>query len=108
MDKDHITALAREYAEEVTNADAGDPNLSTSVSPEPQPANRTPSSYTQPVTNCPQIDRLHIAAMAMQGILSNTERLRKSVAIGSGVPFENFVAREALRYADALIAEFHK
>lgn len=78
------------------------------LSPEPQPANRTPSSYTQPVTDCPQIDRLHIAAMAMQGILSNTDRLRKSVTIGSGVPFESFVARKALRYADALVAESHK
>lgn len=78
------------------------------LSPERQPANRTPSSYTQPVTNCPQIDRLHIAAMAMQGILSNTDRLRKNVTIGSGVPFGSFVAREALHYADALIAESHK
>lgn len=28
MNKDWISALAREYAEEVTKADAGDPNLS--------------------------------------------------------------------------------
>lgn len=79
------------------------------LSPEPQPSDRTLPSYTsQPVTNCPQIDRLHIAAMAMQGLLSNADRLRKNVIIGSRVSFESFVARDALRYADALIAESHK
>lgn len=90
------------------------------LSPEPKAAptfaddcksrpDRTLPSYTsQPVTNCHRSDRLHIAAMAMQGLLSNAERLRKSVAIGSRVSFASFVAREALRYADALVAESHK
>jgi hypothetical protein len=69
-----------------------------------------PRELSQETANCdyPVPDRLHIAAMAMQGILSNTDRLRKNVTIGSGVSFGSFVARDALRYADALIAESHK
>lgn len=81
------------------------------LSPEPQPANRTPSSYTQPVTNCPQIDRLHIAAMAMQALLSNADRMKMYEDIASYPPSDNLtriVARNALRYADALVAEAHK
>lgn len=81
------------------------------LSPEPKPANRTPSSYTQPVTDCHQIDRLQIAAMAMQGLLSNADRMKMYEDIASYPPFDNLtriVARNALRYADALIAETQK
>lgn len=69
-----------------------------------------PRELSQKPQNCDYTvpDRLHIAAMAMLGILSNTDRLRENVVIGSRVSFESFVARDALRYADALIAESHK
>lgn len=73
--------------------------------------NRTPSSYTQPVTDCHQIDRLHIAAMAMQGLLSNADRMKMYEDIASSPLSDNLtriVARNALRYADALIAEAQK
>lgn len=81
------------------------------LSPEPQPANRTPSSYTQPVTDCHQIDRLHIAAMAMQALLSNADRMKRYEDIASDPLSDNLtriVARNALRYADALVAEAQK
>lgn len=81
------------------------------LSPEPHPANRTPSSYTQLVTNCPQIDRLHIAAMAMQALLSNADRMKRYEEVASYPPSDNLtriVARNALRYADALVAEAQK
>lgn len=81
------------------------------LTPEPQPANRTPSSYTQPVTDCHQIDRLHIAAMAMQGILSNANWMKRYKDIALYPLPDNLtriVARNALRYADALVAESHK
>lgn len=79
--------------------------------PEPQPANRTPSSYTQPVTNCHRSDRLHIAAMAMQALLSNADRMKMYEDIASDPLSDNLtriVARNALRYADALVAEAQK
>lgn len=81
------------------------------LSPELQPANRTPASYTQPVTDCPQIDRLHIAAMAMQALLSNADRMKRYEDIASDPLSDNLtriVARNALRYADALVAETQK
>lgn len=81
------------------------------LSPEPQPANRTPSSYTQPVTNCHRSDRLHIAAMAMQGLLSNADRMKMYEDLASDPLSDNLtriVARNALRYADALVAEAQK
>lgn len=81
------------------------------LSPEPQPANRTPSSYTQPVTDCHHTDRLHIAAMAMQALLSKADRMKMYEDIASYPPSDNLtriVARNALRYADALVAETQK
>lgn len=55
--------------------------------------------------------RLHIAAMAMQGILSNADRMKKYEYVATEPPYaelEVVVARKALRYADALIAECEK
>lgn len=78
------------------------------LSPEPQPANRTPSSYTQPVTDCHHTDRLRIAAMAMQALLSNADRMKMYEDLASDPLSDNLtriVARNALRYADALVAE---
>ncbi len=81
------------------------------LSPEPQPANRTPSSYTQPVTDCHHTDRLRIAAMAMQALLSNADRIKRYEDIALYPLPDNLtriVARNALRYADALVAETQK
>ena len=93
------------------------------LSPEPKPAptfaddcksrpDRTLPSYTsQPVTNCHRSDRLHIAAMAMQALLSNADRMKMYEDIASDPLSDNLtriVARNALRYADALVAEAHK
>lgn len=52
--------------------------------------------------------RLNIAAMAMQGILSNADRMKGYEHVATTPPCEELtvvVARNALRYADALIAE---
>ena len=52
-------------------------------------------------------NRLHIAAMAMQGILSNADRMKGYEYVATEPPCEELavvVARNALRYADALIA----
>lgn len=99
------------------------------LSPEPKPAptfadaaptfaddcksrpNRTQSSYTQPVTNCHRSDRLHIAAMAMQALLSNADRMKMYEEVASDPLSDNLtriVAHNALRYADALVAEAQK
>ena len=56
-------------------------------------------------------NRLHIAAMAMQGILSNANRMKKYEYVATKPPCAELavvVARNALRYADALIAEAEK
>lgn len=56
-------------------------------------------------------NRLHIAAMAMQGILSNADRMKGYEYVATTPPCEELavvVARNALRYADALIAECEK
>ena len=56
-------------------------------------------------------NRLHIAAMAMQGILSNADRMKKYEYVATEPPCDALavvVARAALRYADALIAECEK
>lgn len=56
-------------------------------------------------------NRLHIAAMAMQGILSNANRMKKYEYVATKPPCTELavvVARNALRYADALIAEAEK
>lgn len=50
--------------------------------------------------------RLNVAAMAMQGILSNESRMKQYEAMAASKPYEKLtdvVARNALRYADALI-----
>ena len=55
--------------------------------------------------------RLNIAAMAMQGILSNADRMKKYEYVATEPPYaelEVVVARKALRYADTLIAECEK
>lgn len=56
-------------------------------------------------------NRLHIAAMAMQALLSNADRMKMYEDIASD-PFSDnltrIVARNALRYADALVAEAQK
>lgn len=58
-------------------------------------------------SNC---NRLNIAAMAMQGILSNAERMKQygEIAMRESDNLTQLVARNALRYADALIAEAQK
>lgn len=51
-------------------------------------------------------NRLYIAAMAMQGILSNADRMKGYEHVATTPPCEELtvvVARNALRYADALI-----
>lgn len=56
-------------------------------------------------------NRLHIAAMAMQGILSNADRMKRYEYVATKPPCEKLavvVARNALRYADALITEVEK
>ena len=56
-------------------------------------------------------DRLHIAAMAMQGILSNADRMKGYEHIATAPPCEELtvvVARNALRYADELIRQSGK
>lgn len=56
-------------------------------------------------------NRLHIAAMAMQGILSNADRMKKYEYVATKPPCAELavvVARNALRYADALISECKK
>lgn len=72
-----------------------------------------PRKLSQETANCdyPVPDRLHIAAMAMQGLLSNADRMKMYEDIASYPPSDNLtriVARNALRYADALVAEAHK
>lgn len=51
--------------------------------------------------------RLNIAAMMMQGILSNTDRMKQygEIAMRESETLTQLVARNAMRYADALIAE---
>lgn len=58
-------------------------------------------------SNC---NRLNIAAMAMQGILSNAERMKQYGEIAAREPesLTGLVARNALRYADALIDKVKK
>lgn len=56
-------------------------------------------------------NRLHIAAMAMQGILSNADRMKVYERIATEPPCEELavvVARNALRYADTLMAKAKK
>ena len=56
-------------------------------------------------------NRLHIAAMAMQGILSNADRMKGYEYVATEPPCGELavvVARNALRYADALITEVEK
>ena len=57
-------------------------------------------------------NRLHIAAMAMQGILSNADRMKGYEHVAATEPpyaeLAVVVARNALRYADALIAAAEK
>lgn len=56
-------------------------------------------------------NRLHIAAMAMQGILSNADRMKKYEYVATEPPCDELavvVARNALRYADVLIAKCKK
>lgn len=56
-------------------------------------------------------NRLHIAAMAMQGILSNADQMRGYEYVATEPPCEELavvVARNALRYADALITKVEK
>lgn len=69
-----------------------------------------PRKLSQETANCdyPVPDRLHIAAMAMQALLSNADRMKRYEDIASDPLSDNLtriVARNALRYADALIAE---
>lgn len=51
--------------------------------------------------------RLNIAAMMAQGILSNTDRMKQygDIAMRESETLTQLVARNAMRYADALIAE---
>lgn len=56
-------------------------------------------------------NRLHIAAMAMQGILSNADRMKGYEHVATTPPCEELtvvVARNALRYADELLRQSGK
>ena len=71
------------------------------------------ANLSQNVANCDKCppDRLHIAAMAMQALLSNADRMKMYEDIASYPLSDNLtriVARNALRYADALVAETQK
>lgn len=59
-----------------------------------------------------EAERRRIAAMAMQGILSNEARMKAYERIAtSGPSYESLtetVARNSVRYANALIAELNK
>lgn len=87
---------------------------------EPQEDNR---NLSQETANCDgQFDtilkdgfrnhnRLQIAAMAMQALLSNPDYMKWRVVTTAKPSLDNLsriVARNALRYADALVAEAHK
>lgn len=70
-------------------------------------------NLSQETANCDKCNdrRLHIAAMAMQGILGNADRMKSYEQIAMSEPYEDLsavVARNAVRYADALIAESEK
>lgn len=67
-------------------------------------------NLSQETANCDKCNdrRLHIAAMAMQGILGNADRMKSYEQIAKSEPYEDLsavVARNAVRYANALIAE---
>lgn len=61
-------------------------------------------------SQCKSRERLQIAAMAMQGILSNADRMKQygEIAMLESENLTQLVARNAMRYADALIAEAEK
>lgn len=70
-------------------------------------------NLSQKIANCDKCNnlRLHIAAMAMQGILGNADRMKSCEQIAMSEPYEDLpavVARNAVRYANALIAECSK
>lgn len=70
-------------------------------------------NLSQETANCDKCNdlRLHIAAMAMQGILGNADRMKSYEQIAVSEPYDNLsavVARNAMRYANALIAECSK
>lgn len=70
-------------------------------------------NLSQEIANCDKCNdiRLHIAAMAMQGILGNADRMKSYGQIAMSEPYEDLsavVARNAVRYANALIAECSK
>ena len=70
-------------------------------------------NLSQETANCDKCNdrRLHIAAMAMQGILGNADRMKSYEQIAMSEPYEDLsavVARNAVRYANALIAESEK
>lgn len=72
-----------------------------------------PVNLFQETANCDKCNglRLHIAAMAMQGILGNADRMKSYEQIAMSEPYEDLpavVARKAVRYANALIAESEK
>lgn len=64
-------------------------------------------NLSQETANCDKCNdrRLHIAAMAMQGIMSASDPLMFSE---KGCLSAEAIARQALKYADALIAEAEK
>lgn len=70
-------------------------------------------NLSKETANCDKCNglRLHIAAMAMQGILGNADRMKSYERIAMSEPYEDLpavVARNAVRYANALIAECSK
>lgn len=70
-------------------------------------------NLSQETANCDKCNdrRLHIAAMAMQGILGNADRMKSYEQIAMSEPYEDLsavVACNAVRYADAIIAECEK
>lgn len=72
------------------------------------PTKNNPTIYLKKSKNCD--NRLQIAAMAMQGILSNIDLFKNALETGTeilsgdGIPYRA-VAKASLLFADALIAE---
>lgn len=68
------------------------------------------STFTDNRQSLCKSQRLQIAAMAMQGILSNADRMKQygEIAMRKSENLTQLVARNALRYADALVAEAQK
>ena len=90
--------------------DAHEDNFATKKPQPAEPKNKDCDNHLADVDKMMDL-RLNIAAMAMQGILSNADRMKVYEYVATEPPCAELtvvVARNALRYADALIAEAKK